>query len=72
MEKFRVRAYGRTELAQCYLPHLTAEAAYIKLMSWINRYPNLMTRLLENGYRLHQRTFTPRQVALIVEALGEP
>ena len=26
----------------------------------------------QTGYQNHQRTFTPRQVSLIVEALGEP
>ena len=43
-----------------------------KLKLWIRRSPGLGERLAQTGYQNHQRTFTPRQVSLIVEALGEP
>ena len=59
MEKqtdFRIRSYGRTELAQLYNPCLTPKAAYRKLVGWID----------------HSRSYTPAQVREIVEALGEP
>lgn len=74
MEKdaFLPRAYGRTELAQLYNPHLSPGAAWQKLRAWITRYPSLWQQLFAAGYSPHQRVFTPRQVALIVEALGEP
>ena len=39
MEKqtdFRIRSYGRTELAQLYNPCLTPKAAYRKLVGWID------------------------------------
>lgn len=42
MEKqtdFRIRSYGRTELAQLYNPCLTPKAAYRKLVGWIDHYP---------------------------------
>ncbi len=69
---FRFRAYGRTELAQAYNPHLSPGAAWQKLSLWIRLYPELTERLKAIGYSPHQRVFTPRQVAMIVEALGEP
>ncbi len=71
-ETFRLRAYGRTELAQAYNPHLSPGAAWQKLSMWIHLYPELTERLKAIGYSPHQRVFTPRQVAMIVEALGEP
>lgn len=71
-ETFRLRAYGYTELAQAYNPHLSPGAAWQKLSLWIHLYPELTERLKAIGYSPHQRVFTPRQVAMIVEALGEP
>lgn len=71
-DTFRLRAYGRTELAQAYNPHLSPGAAWQKLSLWINLYPGLSEQLSAIGYTPHQRVFTPRQVAMIVEALGEP
>lgn len=71
-ETFRLRAYGRTELAQAYNPHLSPGVAWKKLSLWIHLYPELTERLKAIGYSPHQRVFTPRQVAMIVEALGEP
>ncbi len=52
MEKqtdFRIRSYGRTELAQLYNPCLTPKAAYRKLVGWIDHYPGLAVRLAELG-----------------------
>lgn len=69
---FSLRAYGRTELAQAYCPQLSPGAAWQKLSMWINLYPGLPERLKAIGYSPRQRVFTPRQVAMIVEALGEP
>lgn len=69
---FRIRAYGRTELALLYNPHLSAGRAYLKLKEWIAHVPGLQGRLSANGYDGTCRTWTPAQVALIVDALGEP
>ena len=71
-DTFRLRAYGRTELAQAYNPHLSPGAAWQKLSLWIHLYPDLTERLKAIGYSPRRRVFTPRQVAMIVEALGEP
>ena len=69
---FQCRVYGRTELAQLYSPNTTPQSAYNKLQRWIRRYPNLYEQLVQAGHRPHQREYTPLQVRLIVEALGEP
>ena len=74
MEKqtdFRIRSYGRTELAQLYNPCLTPKAAYRKLVGWIDHYPGLAVRLAELGKLPGSRSYTPAQVREIVEALGE-
>jgi hypothetical protein len=75
MEKqtdFRIRSYGRTELAQLYNPCLTPKAAYRKLVGWIDHYPGLAVRLAELGKLPGSRSYTPAQVREIVGALGEP
>lgn len=69
--EFRIRAYGRTELAQLYCPTLTPSAAYRKLRQWIALSPGLTARLETLGSG-KSRTWTPAEVKEIVEALGEP
>lgn len=72
METFRIREYGRTELAQAYCPGITPDAAWRKLRHWISLFPGLDRRLATIGYTPRCRSFTPAQVQMIVEALGEP
>lgn len=72
MENFVIRAYGRTELAQCYFPALNSQAAYRKLQSWIDYCPHLRERLNALCCNSQCRMFLPVQVRIIVEALGEP
>lgn len=69
---FRYHTYGKSELAQLYCPHLTTSAARRKLMSWIARQPQLIDELHRSGFTPNTHTFTPYQVRLIVDALGEP
>lgn len=71
-QHFRTRAYGRTELAQLYSPSLAPSAAWRRLAEWIDRYPGLAERLAATGYQPGSRSWTPAQVAMIVEAIGEP
>ncbi len=71
-QHFRIRSYGRTELAQAYSPDLSPTAAWRRLDQWISRYPGLMAQLRALGYREGQRSWTPAQVDAIVGALGEP
>ena len=72
MSKNNVKTYGLGELAQMYNPQLTNAAARKKLYVWMNRHPTLMSDLRKTGYEDKQRTFTPLQVSLIFDALGEP
>ena len=46
---FRIRPYGRMELAQAYLPAMTPKAAHRKLQHWIAIYPGLADRLHDMG-----------------------
>ena len=72
MIEFRIRAYGRMELAQLYSPELTDIAAYRKMKKWIERCPGLLQRLYDLGYQPEQSSYTPLEVRVIVDALGEP
>lgn len=70
--EFKIRSYGRTELALLYSPELSALGAFRRLQRWMLRSPGLMQRLEDLGYDEHNRSFTPLEVRVIVEALGEP
>lgn len=73
MREFRIRQYGRTELALLYSPDITPKAAWKKLQQWISYHPQLPLTLRRLGYDARrQRIFTPAQVEAIVEAIGEP
>lgn len=72
MTEFKIRAYGRMELAQLYSPTLTDIAAYRKMKKWISLCPGLLQRLYDLGYESKRRSFTPLEVRVIVDALGEP
>ena len=64
MEKssFIPRSYSKSELAILYSPSITPKAAVRKLNRWI-----AFTGMLPNA-----KCYTPIQVHVIVEALGEP
>lgn len=72
MQEFRIKEYGRMELAMKYSPGIAPESAWRKLKRWIYLCPGLTARLRDKGYDGHSRSFTPAQVRIIVEALGEP
>ncbi len=72
MERFQVRTYGKSELAQAYCPEITPVAARRKLMYWISLQPELVRSLRAIGFQERAKCFTPAQVRLIVDALGEP
>ncbi len=70
--EFKIREYGRTELALAYCPDIAPESAWKKFKRWMELYPGLMDGLRAIGYSPRTRSFTPRQVRLIVECLGSP
>ena len=51
MIEFKIRAYGRIELAQLYSSELTSIAAYRKINKWITRCPGIQQRLYDLGYQ---------------------
>ena len=55
-----------------YCNTILPESAWKKFKMWMQVYPGLMDRLTAMGYSEHTRSFTPAQVRVIVEALGEP
>ncbi len=71
-EKFKIRSYGWAELAMCYNPHVLPSSAARLLRRWVNRNSRLTSSLAEAGFRDRQRILTPKQVAIIVDYLGEP
>lgn len=65
-----VRKY---DLAFKYFPNApTKKAATDNLTRAINRCTPLLMKLVKDGYSVTEKTYTPRQVALIYEFLGEP
>ena len=69
---FQIREYGRMELAQIYSPDIQPESAWKKLKRWIEASPGLINQLNALGYDGSARSFTPAQVHLIVDRIGEP
>ena len=73
MTEFKVRAYGKSELAWLYFPTAnSAHTAVNHLMAWVRRNPDLVNGLHKLGYRNSAKFFTPKEVALIIDYLGEP
>ncbi len=66
-DTFRIRAYGRMELASLYFPGTTPQHAWRSLRTWIDRMPGLRQNMGPM-----RRVFTPRQVALLIAAFGHP
>ena len=65
-----VRKY---ELALKYFPNSpTKKAATDNLTRAINRCTPLLMKLAKDGYSITEKTYTPRQVAIIYQFLGEP
>lgn len=70
---FRVRPYSKRELAKMYFPDTAqAETAVANLRNLMRRNHEMTGELAAAGYRLRDKVFTPRQVAIIVHYLGEP
>lgn len=69
---FIIRSYSKSELAMLYSPYITPKAAVRKLNRWIAIKPGLTERLCQAGVLPNAKCYTPFQVYIIVEALGEP
>ena len=64
---FRIKAYGKSELAMIYFPRLTKKGAMKKFESWLRKNPRLCYLIRKGIY-----DYTPKQVRQIVEEVGEP
>ena len=70
---FKIQQYGNSELALMYFPGAaTASGALSNLNYWIRRNRELTKALRRCGMPSHSKSFTPREVALIIKHLGEP
>ena len=73
VKPFEVRSYGKSELAMLYFPHAqTANGALSNLRFWIRKCRDLDEALKACGMARQAKSYTPKEVALIVEYLGEP
>lgn len=71
-KKFKLKSYGKSELAALYLPDIAPRSAADVLKKWIDKSPGLSEALAATGLQLLDRRYTPAQVQLIVQVLGEP
>lgn len=72
-QSFRISPYTKRELARLYFPFTeNMESAVANLRNLLKRNKELMEQLIHSGYRPHDKCFTPRQVRIIVDYLGEP
>ena len=62
----------QTSLQKRYSPSVQQASAVKEFNIWIRKAPGLEQKLLETGMSRSARRYTPKQVRLIVEALGEP
>lgn len=70
--KFVVKCYGKVELAQMYFPDLSKKVSVAKLRRWMRNCRPLMEELLTGDFHPKTKTFSAREVRLILRYLGEP
>jgi len=71
-QPFKIRSYGYGELALLYFPNSTKSSASTQLGRWIKQNKLLQQKLHESGFVTGKRILTPKQVASLVQILGEP
>ena len=69
---FRYRSYGKSELASLYLPDILPSSAMREFNEWIAAFPGLIESLCATGLARKSKRYTPAQVKLIADALGNP
>lgn len=69
---FQPRAYTKVELATLYNPASCITVALKTLSRWMKANELLMAELEAVRYNKYRRTFTPKEVGIIVKYLGEP
>lgn len=72
-KKFKIRGYGRTELARMYYGDNLSDKSCLRwFMRELGYVPGLMEELEALGFTPKNKIFTRSQVKLIVDALGRP
>ena len=66
------RVWGYQELALLYFPDSKPECASVQLRRWIKLSDELTSRLTACGWKAGRKVLTPKQVACLVDHLGEP
>lgn len=62
----------KRELARLYSPNVCPKSALRLLNQYIHKADGLLEALERTGYSHHARHFTPMQLALVLQHLGEP
>ena len=70
--EFRVKAYGKAELAMLYNPQMCTREALWIFIWWMLWNEQLYRELIIIGYKKTCKIFTPKEVAVITHYLGEP
>ena len=68
----KTRIYGHSELAALYFRYVQPKSASTQLTRWIQRDCELYEELLLAGYHKGQRLYTPLQLAILLDHLGDP
>lgn len=68
----KIRVWGHGELAMCYFPYIQEKSASTRLGVMIARDEELLADLKKAGYFKGQHSFTPRQVRILLDHLGDP
>lgn len=72
MIEFKIKSYGVGELGCLFLPTLNSRSASNQFRAWINKNEKLKQDLINAGFIHRQKIYTPKQVQIIIEHLGEP
>ncbi len=73
IEKFCIRSYSKQELALLYFPDCQdAHVAVNRLARWLQRCHPLCQALKDSHYCKRSKFFTPHEVELIIQFIGEP
>jgi len=69
---FKIKSYGKSELAMLYFPDSNPHVALNRLNAWIRRCTPLSAALADCHQSTHAKFFSPKAVSLITDYLGEP
>lgn len=71
LDEFKIKVYGRTELAQLYLQDHLKASAWKRFKMWLQKNKRCRT-ILKKTNKQQRRFFNAEEVRQIVDELGEP